>query len=394
MKESAKKHKDNMDYDGLKYLVVGSGLWGAIFAERIATELSEKVLVIDKRSHWGGNCYSEIDSETGIEYHKYGTHVFHTSSQRVWEYVNRFSSFNNYKHKVLITYKNKVYFMPINLSTINSYYGLNLKPYEAQNFIQEEIKKANITNPQSLEEKAISLIGKPLYEAFIKGYTQKQWETEPKNLPSEIITRLPVRTDYNVNYFSDKYEGIPICGYGEMIKKILSHPNIELKLNTNYYDIKEQVPADCKIIFTGMLDELLDYKFGALDWRSLDFEWQTHNVADFQGTSVMNYGNLEIPYTRIHEFKHLHPERKEIFDKAQTIISLEYPKTFQKGDIAYYPINDEKNSKLYTLYKQEVEKNPNFIIGGRLGAYKYWDMDKAIENSLETFDSLHKKGEI
>lgn len=383
-----------MAYSGLKYLVVGSGLWGAVFAEQIASVLGEKVLVIDKRSHWGGNSYSQIDAKTGIEYHKYGTHIFHTSNKRVWDYLNQFTAFNSYRHKVLITCKDKVYFMPINLSTINSFYGLNLTPSEAQIFIQEEIKKANITNPQNLEEKAISLIGKPLYEAFIKGYTQKQWETEPKNLPSEIITRLPVRTDYNVNYFSDKYEGIPTNGYGEMIKKILSHPNIELKLNTDFYDIKAQLPTDCKIIYTGMLDKLFDYKFGALDWRSLDFEWQTHNVADFQGTSVMNYGDTKIPYTRIHEFKHLHPERQEIFNKNQTVISLEYPKTFKKGDIPYYPINDERNSKLYNLYKQEIEKNPTFIIGGRLGAYKYWDMDKAIENSLETFDSLHTKGVI
>jgi UDP-galactopyranose mutase len=381
-----------MQYSGLKYLVVGSGLWGATFAQQIASKLNEKVLVIDKRSHWGGNSYSEIDAQTGIEYHKYGTHIFHTSSDNVWNYLNEFTSFNNYKHKVLITFKDKVYFMPINLSTINSYYGLNLKPSEAATFIQEEIEKANITNPQNLEEKAISLIGKPLYEAFIKGYTQKQWETSPVNLPAEIITRLPVRTDYNVNYFSNKYEGIPSCGYGEMIKKMLTHPNIELKLNTDYYDIKTQLPADCKIIFTGMLDELLDYKFGALDWRSLDFEWKTHNVADFQGTSVMNYGDVEIPYTRIHEFKHLHLERQGIFNKNQTIISIEHPKTFKKGDLAYYPINDEKNSKLYNLYKEEISKNPNIIAGGRLGAYKYWDMDKAIKNALETFDSLYKKG--
>ena len=381
-----------MVYSGLKYLVVGSGLWGAVFAEQIATELNEKVLVIDKRSHWGGNTYSEIDAETGIECHKYGTHVFHTGNESVWDYVNRFTSFNSYKHRVLITHNDKVYFMPINLSTINSFYGLNLTPSEAQKFIQEEIKKANISNPQNLEEKAISLIGKPLYDAFIKGYTQKQWETEPANLPAEIITRLPVRTDYNVNYFSDKYEGIPTNGYGEMIKKILSHPNIELKLNTDFYDIKAQLPADCKIIFTGMLDELLDYKFGALDWRSLNFEWQTHNVKDYQGISQMNYGNIEVPYTRIHEFKHFTPEKQEIFNSNKTIISIEYSKSFSKGDDAYYPINNQKNNKIYDLYKKEIEKKPNFIIGGRLGAYKYWDMDKAIENALDTFDLL--KGEI
>lgn len=382
-----------MQYTGLKYLVIGSGFWGSVFAQQIASELNEKVLVIDKRDHLGGNSYSEIDAKTGIEYHKYGSHIFHTSSQMVWDYVNKFSKFNAYKHKVLTTYKDKVYFMPINLSTINSYYNLNLKPYEAEAFILEEIKKENINNPKNLEEKAISLIGRPLYEAFIKGYTQKQWETPPTNLPAEIITRLPVRKNYNVNYFSDKYEGIPINGYGEIIKKILSHPNIELKLNTDYYDIKEQIPADCKIIFTGMLDKFLNYKYGALDWRSLDFEWKTHDVADYQGTTVMNYGDIEVPYTRIHEFKHFHPERKEMFNKNQTLISIEYPKTFKIGEEAYYPINDEKNTKIYNLYKEEIKKNPNIIIGGRLGAYKYWDMDKAIENALDTFD-LFKKEEF
>jgi len=380
-----------MQYNGLKYLVVGSGFWGSVFAERIASELNEKVLVIDKRSHIGGNSYSEIDKSTGIEYHKYGSHIFHTSSQKVWNYINKFTEFNNYKHKVLTTYKNKVYFMPINLSTINSYYDLNLKPYEAEEFLQKEILKSNIKEPKNLEEKAISLIGKPLYEAFIKGYTQKQWENDPKNLPAEIITRLPVRKNYNINYFADAYEGIPLNGYGEAIKNILSHPNIEVQLNTDFYDIKEQIPQDCKIIFTGMMDKLFDYKYGELEWRSLNFEWQNQNVADYQGTTVMNFGDIEVPYTRIHEFKHFHPERKDVFTQDKTIISLEYPKTFKAGDEAYYPINNKRNSDMYELYKKEIEKSSNIIVGGRLGAYKYWDMDKAIENALNTFDVLKNK---
>lgn len=380
-----------MSFEGLKYLVVGGGFWGAVFAERIATVLNERVLVIDKRNHIGGNSYSEIDSETGIEYHKYGSHIFHTDSQKVWDYINNFTSFNNYKHKVLATCKNKVYFMPINLSTINMYYNLNLSPSEAEDFIKKEIMKSNIKEPKNLEEKAISLIGKPLYEAFIKGYTQKQWSTAPVNLPAEIITRLPVRMDYNVNYFDSLYQGIPLGGYKKLFQNILSHKNIELKLNTDYYDIKDQIPATCKIIFTGMVDELFNYKYGKLNWRSLKFDWQKFDVSDYQGTTVMNFSDAEIPYTRIHEFKHFHSERQEIFESQSTIVCLEYPQNYISGAEAYYPINNKENNDIYALYQKEIEKNPNLIVGGRLGAYKYWDMDKTIENALNTFNLLFNK---
>lgn len=381
-----------MSYNGLKYLVVGSGFWGAVFAERIASVLNEKVLVIDKRNHMGGNSYSEVHSDTGIEIHKYGCHIFHTGSQKVWDYINRFSRFNNYKHKVLTTHKNKVYPMPINLATINMYYNLNLKPSEAEIFIKEEVSKSKINEEaKNLEEKAISLIGKPLYEAFIKGYTQKQWGTNPKELPNEIITRIPVRTDYNLNYFESLYEGVPIQGYNKLFQNLLSNKNIDLQLNTNYTDIKKQIPSSCKIIFTGMVDELFDYKYGKLDWRSLIFEWQNHNVADYQGTAVMNFSDVEVKHTRVHEFKHLHLERQDIFNSHKTLVSLEFPKTYTIGDEAYYPINNQKNSALYALYEKEIAKTPNLIVGGRLGSYKYWDMDKTIENSLETFDELLKK---
>lgn len=381
-----------MKYDGLKYLVVGCGFWGAVFAEKIASVLNEKVLIIDKRNHLGGSSYSEIDSETGIECHKYGSHSFHTNSQDVWNYINKFTEFNNYRHKVLTTYKNKIYPMPINLATINMYYTLNLKPSEAEVFIQKEILKSKITEPKNLEEKAISLVGKPLYEAFIKGYTQKQWGISPRELPSEIITRLPVRMNYDSNYFPSLYEGLPLQGYNNLFHNLLSHKNIELQLNTNYSDIKNQIPPSCKIIYTGMVDELFNYKHGKLNWRSLNFEWQKHNITDYQGTSVINFSDIEIPYTRVHEFKHFHPEREDIFNSPKSVISIEYPQPYIEGKEAFYPINNKENSDLYELYQNEIKKNPNLIVGGRLGAYKYWNMDETIENALNSFDLLFGRG--
>ncbi len=372
-----------MSFYGLKYLVVGTGFWGSVFAERIASVLNEKVLVIDKRKHIGGNCYSYIDEKTGIECHKYGSHIFHTSLQNVWDYVNRFSGFNNYKHRVLITSKNKVYSMPVNLATVNSYYNLNLKPFEADAFLKKE--KGKIKNPSNFEEKAISLIGKRLYEAFIKNYTFKQWGTNPKNLPAEIITRLPVRTNYDDNYYYDIYQGMPLNGYTGIISNILSHKNITVRTDCDYYDIKNKLPKNCKIIFTGMPDKLSDYKYGRLRWRSLKFKWERHNCADFIGNAAMNFADLDVPYTRIHEFKHYHPEKKAIFEAPTTVICFEHPQQYREGREAYYPVNDKKNNELHEKYMNEISKNKNIIIGGRLGSYRYWDMDKTIENSLSTF---------
>jgi UDP-galactopyranose mutase len=373
-------------FEGLKYLVVGSGLFGSVMAERIANVCGEKVVVIEKRDHIGGNSYSEIDSSTGIECHKYGSHIFHTCNRKVWDYINRFTEFNTYQHKVLIEHSGQVYAMPIGLMTINSYYDLCLKPFEAEAFINQEISQANITEPMNLEEKAISLIGEKLYNAFIKGYTQKQWGRDPKELPAEIITRLPVRSSYNINYFNDPWQGIPLEGYTKLFERILSHNNIEIQLSTDYFLIRDQIPEDCKVVFTGMIDQLFNYKYGMLDWRGLKFEWETVQVPDYQGTSVMNYADPEIPFTRIHEFKHYHPERVDAFCSHQSKICREFPKSYQHGEEAYYPVNDSKNQRKYDLYVKEVAKNPNLILGGRLGAYRYWDMDKAIENSLDSFE--------
>jgi len=373
-----------MNFTGCKYIIVGSGIFGSVLAERITNILNEKVIVIEKRNHIGGNCYSEIDSETGIEYHTYGTHIFHTSNQEVWNYINRFTGFNSYIHQVLTTYKNKVYQMPINLETINSFYNINLKPFEVQTFLNEEINKENIKNPSNFEEKAISLVGRSLYEAFLKGYTQKQWQCDPKELPVSILNRLPFRTDYNESYFHDKWQGIPEIGYNALFNKLLNNQNIKILLNTDFSSIKHLISPETKIIYGGSIDQYFDYCYGKLEYRSLKFEKEIIDVSDYQGTSVMNYAENFIPYTRIHEPKHLHPERNYVKDK--TLIIREY--SVVNENEPYYPINNLKNQQLYDQYDLLTKDLKNVIFGGRLGNYKYYDMCHAIENSLNLFKKL------
>ncbi|WP_413578487.1 UDP-galactopyranose mutase [Bdellovibrio sp. HCB290] len=380
-----------MDFNGLKYLIVGSGFYGAVIAERIANELKEKVLVIDRRDHIGGNSYSYADAETNAEIHKYGSHIFHTSNEEVWAYINRFTTFNSYQHRVLTKYENKTYSMPINLMTINSYYGKNLNPVEGEAFIKSEIERDHIENPQNLEEKAISLIGRPLYEAFIKGYTKKQWETDLTKLPANIITRLPVRFSYNDRYFNDKYEGLPVDGYGKIFEKMLDHELITTKLGVDFFDIQKQIPKDCLVIYTGPIDKYFNYQFGSLGWRTTDFEQQTVDTKDFQGTSVMNYAGEDVPYTRIHEFKHFHPERKQ--SDTKTVIFKEYSRFAKENDVPYYPINTDKDKEIFAQYKALAKDEKNVIFGGRLGNYVYVDMHQAIAMALNTFDSKIKNGQ-
>ena len=371
----------------MKYYIVGAGIWGSTIANSIATVLKQPVTIIEKRNHIGGNCYSSYDQNTGIECHRYGSHIFHTSLQQVWEYISQFAEFTSYQHKVFINYQGKVYTMPINLNTINAFYGKNFSPTEAEAFLLAEIKRDFIANPQNLEEKAISLIGRPLYEAFIKGYTYKQWGHDPKELPSAIINRLPFRTNFNANYFNDRWQGVPKDGYFSLFQRMLDNPLITVKLNTEYAAIKASLPSDATVFYTGIPDQFFDYKYGELEWRSLRFEWETVDVRDYQGSSVMNYADLDVPYTRIHEFKHYHPERKESFNCNKTVICREYPMSYQRGAEAYYSINDERNNALYSRYVEEAVKSPNLILGGRLGAYKYWDMDKAVADALHTFET-------
>ncbi len=364
------------------YLIVGAGFYGAVIAERLANDANARVLVIDKRNHIGGNCYSEIDPETGIEFHTYGTHIFHTSSEKCWDYITRFTAFNSYQHQVLTTYQDRVYQMPINLETINSYYNLNLKPFEAKEFIQQEISKEAITEPRNLEERAISLIGRPLYEAFIKGYTMKQWAKDPKELPAKIITRLPVRYNYDEVYFRNaKWQGIPLNGYTKVFERLLDHPNIEVKLNCDYFESKRSFDVRQKTIYTGPIDRYFEYRFGHLEWRGLDFKQELQEVDDYQGTSVMNYADAKIPYTRIHEPRHLHPERN--YKSSKTIIFFESSKSDR--DNPYYPINSDENMAILTQYKELASKEKQVIFGGRLGDYAYYDMDKTILAALKCY---------
>ena len=376
-----------MNLEGLKYLIVGSGFFGAVIAERIANDLNERVLVIDKRSHIGGNCYSEKDDSTGIEYHKYGTHIFHTSNPTVWQYIRRFTEFNSYYHQVLTTYKDKVYQMPINLETINSYYGLNLKPFEVDDFLAREIAKENIQNPTNFEEQAISMMGRPLYEAFIKGYTRKQWQKDPKEMPASVLKRLPFRKNYNESYYYSRWQGIPLNGYTAIFEQLLAHPNIEVQLNVDFFDLKVKLSPETLLIYSGPIDRFFDHQFGPLDWRTLRFEPEIIPVEDFQGTSVMNYAEEHIPYTRIHEPRHLHPERE--YTRQQTIIFREYSQKDTQNQ-PYYPINDARNQALILKYREAADKLKNVIISGRLGDYKYYDMHQTIARALEVYDTKIK----
>jgi UDP-galactopyranose mutase len=315
--------------------VVGAGFTGAVIAERIAADAGIRVLVIDRRRHTGGNSWSEVDAETGVEFHKYGSHIFHTSNSEVWEYIRRFTRFNDYRHHVWIISGGRVYAMPVNLSSINSFYGRVMSPDEARTLTAREAAREGFTEPANLEEKAVSLVGRPLYEAFIRGYTAKQWETDPKELAADIIERLPVRYSYNTRYFSDTWEGIPLDGYGELFRKLLAHPDIEVRTGVDFAELRASL-RDVLIIYTGAIDEYFACSLGRLEWRTLDFEAERPACADFQGTAVMNYADADIPYTRIHEFKHYHPERP---DTGKTLVYREYSRWAGNGDEPYYPVN-------------------------------------------------------
>ena len=365
-------------------VVVGSGFFGATTAYKVATELDLPVLVLERRNHIGGNSYSERDSKTGIEFHRYGSHLFHTSNEDVWKFITQFSPFNSYRHRVFTKHRGRTYTMPINLMTINQFFGLDLTPADARAFITKQAAAAEISQPQNLEEKAISLIGRPLYEAFVKGYTAKQWETDPASLPPEIITRLPVRFNYNDFYFSDLYEGLPLNGYSAIFEKMFNHPNIQVRTNCDFFDVRDEIDPRTLIIYTGPIDRYFDYRYGELGWRTLDFEIEVLNLDDFQGTAVMNYPDLEVRFTRIHEFKHLHPERR---DGRGTLIMREYSRFATRKDEPYYPIGRREDKQRYAEYRAAAEAESNVIFGGRLGTYRYLDMHQAIGAALVCYQS-------
>ena len=372
-------------------VVVGSGFFGLTVAERVATQLDKRVLVLDRRDHIGGNAYSEAEPETGIEVHRYGAHLFHTSNKRVWDYVNRFTGFTGYQHRVFARVSDQVYAFPLNLALINQFFGRSHTPDEARALIAGQAAEFDTRDAANLEEKAISLIGRPLYEAFVKGYTAKQWQTDPTELAPGIISRLPVRYDFNNRYFNDTYEGLPVDGYTAWLQRMADHPNIEVRLGCDYFDVRGDLPSGdgaVPTIFTGPLDRYFDYSEGALGWRTLDFEQEVVPTGDFQGTSVVNYNDIDVPFTRIHEFRHFHPERDYAGDK--TVIFREYSRFADRGDEPYYPINTAEDRATLERYRELARKEAvhrKLLFGGRLGTYKYLDMHMAIGSALSMFDN-------
>jgi UDP-galactopyranose mutase len=365
-------------------VVVGSGFYGLTIAQQAAENLGLQVKVVERRNHIGGNAYSEFDSETGIEVHKYGSHLFHTSNERVWEYVNRFTAFNNYKHVVWAKHNGDLYPMPINLDTINQFFKKDFDSEQAREFIQGQVNE-DASSANNLEERAIALIGKPLYEAFIKGYTEKQWQTDPKLLPADVINRLPMRFTTEHRYFNDKHEGLPLAGYTAWLENMADHPNIEVSLNQDFFDSKSELVGQVPIVYTGPIDRYYDYEFGELGWRTLDFESEVLQTGNFQNTSVVNYSDLDSSFTRIHEYRHLHPERD--YQSEATYISREYSRFATKDDEPYYPVSTEADREKLLQYRALMNEEVDVWFGGRLGSYQYLDMHMAIASALTAFDN-------
>lgn len=360
----------NRKYD---FLIVGAGLYGAVFANE-ANKQGKKCLIIDKRNHIGGNIYTE--NVENINVHKYGAHIFHTSNKEVWDYVNKFSQFNSYINSPIANYKGEIFNLPFNMNTFNKMWGV-ITPEEAKKKIEDQRTKNYVSNPKNLEEQAINLVGMDIYEKLIKGYTEKQWGRSCSELPAFIIRRLPVRFTYDNNYFNAKYQGIPIGGYTSMIESMIK--GIDVKLNTDYLNNKEMWNSIAnKIVYTGPIDAYFNYKFGVLEYRSIRFDEEVLEMKNFQGNAVVNYTDAETLYTRIIEHKHF-----EFGEQPKTVISREYSTEWKLGDEPYYPVNDLKNNELYNKYKMLVEEEYDVIFGGRLGEYKYYDMDKVIEVALK-----------
>ncbi|BDF34534.1 UDP-galactopyranose mutase [Lachnospiraceae bacterium] len=354
------------------YLIVGSGLFGSIFA-REARKKGYRCLVVEKRGHVGGNIYTkEVE---GIQVHEYGAHIFHTSNKEVWEYIRQFAEFNRYTNSPIAYYKGEIYNMPFNMNTFNKMWGV-VTPEQARKKIAEQIEKYGVAEPKNLEEQAINLVGKDIYEKLVKGYTEKQWGRRATELPPEIIRRLPVRMTYDNNYFNDCYQGIPIGGYTQIIEKMLD--GIEVRLDTDYLEEKEELDSICgKIIYTGPIDAYYDYKYGELEYRSVRFETEVLDEENHQGNAVVNYTEYEVPYTRIIEHKHF-----EFGTQPKTVVSKEYSAPWKRGDEPYYPVNNERNNQLYEKYASEAAREEKVIFGGRLGKYKYYDMHHIVAEAL------------
>ena len=374
-------------------VVVGSGFFGLTIAERAASQLGKRVLIIEKRSHIGGNAFSQPEPETGIEVHQYGAHLFHTSNERVWNYVTQFTKFTDYQHRVFAMHDGKAYQFPMGLGLICEFFGKYYSPDEARALIKEQASEVNTEDATNLEEKAISLIGRPLYEAFVRDYTAKQWQTDPKELPASNITRLPVRYTFNNRYFNDTHEGLPVDGYAAWLRAMIDHDLIDVQLDTDWFDVRADIRAanpDAPVVYTGPLDRYFGYSAGRLGWRTLDFDVEVLPIGDFQGTAVMNYNDADVPYTRIHEFRHFHPERADRYPKDKTVIMKEYSRFAEEDDEPYYPINTPEDRKILAAYRElaaQETANDQVLFGGRLGTYQYLDMHMAIASALTMFDN-------
>ncbi|HLK95819.1 MAG TPA: UDP-galactopyranose mutase [Nocardioidaceae bacterium] len=368
-------------------VVVGSGLFGLTIAERCARDLGLRVLVLDRRSHIGGNAYSAPDPDTGIEVHQYGAHLFHTSNQRVWEYVNGFTSFTGYSHRVFTNFRGRIYPMPINLATICEYFGRALSPTQARALVAEQAGEIDSDHTQNLEEKGISLIGRPLYEAFIRGYTLKQWQTDPKELPAEVISRLPVRYNFDNRYFNDTFEGLPTNGYTAWLTKMADDDRIEVRLDTDFFDLRDDILGNVPVVYTGPVDQYFGNELGRLSWRTIDLETSVEPVGDFQGTSVMNYADEDVPFTRIIEPRHFHPERADRYPGDRTVIQREYSRFAGADDEPYYPVNTAEDRSRLLRYRDLAKVEKQVLFGGRLGTYKYLDMHMAIGAALSMYDN-------
>jgi UDP-galactopyranose mutase len=370
-------------------IVVGAGLFGLTVAERAAAA-GKRVAVLERRHHIGGNAYSEPDPETGIEIHVYGAHLFHTSNQRVWDYANRFTRFTGYVHRVYTTHRGEVFPMPINLGTINQFCRAAFTPDEARAWVAEQARELAGQTPQNLDEQGISLIGRPLYEAFIRGYTAKQWQTDPTELPASVISRLPVRFTYDNRYFNDTFEGLPVDGYTAWLERMATSDLIDVNLETDFFDPaqplnKAAVAGQVPVVYTGPVDRYFAYAEGELGWRTLDFERETLETGDFQGTPVMNYADESIPYTRIIEFRHFHPERA--YPAGRTVIAKEFSRFAARGDEPYYPVNTPADRERLLRYRALAQAEDQVWFGGRLGAYAYLDMHQAINSALTLCDT-------
>ncbi|GAA3039010.1 UDP-galactopyranose mutase [Microbacterium dextranolyticum] len=372
-------------------LIVGSGFFGLTIAERAAAA-GRSVTIIDRRHHLGGNAYSENEPVTGIEVHRYGAHLFHTSNRAVWEYVNRFTSFTNYVHRVYTNHKGVVFPLPINLGTINQFFRAAYSPDEARELVHGLAGEFDSRSAQNLEERAIGLIGRPLYEAFIRDYTAKQWQTDPKDLPPEIISRLPVRYTYDNRYFNDTWEGLPSDGYTAWLERMADHPRIDVRLSTDYFDLsqplnKRSTVGQVPVVYTGAVDRYFDFSEGELSWRTLDFEEEVLDVGDYQGTSVMNYADADTPFTRIHEFRHFHPERADRYPDDKTVIMREYSRFASRADEPYYPVNTPLDRQRLIAYRDLARGEAGVYFGGRLGTYQYLDMHMAIGSALSMWSN-------